>query len=65
MLDHVGFAVSDYGGSKAFYEKALASLGLTLMMEPAGEAAGFVSQGGRRSGSRRRADLYTDGLTSP
>ncbi len=41
MLDHVGFAVRDYGRSKAFYEKALAPLGLTLLMEPVGEAAGF------------------------
>ena len=41
MLDHVGFAVRDYDRSKAFYEKALAPLGMTLIKEPAGEAAGF------------------------
>ena len=28
MLDHVGFAVSDYGRSKTFYEQALAPAGL-------------------------------------
>jgi catechol 2,3-dioxygenase-like lactoylglutathione lyase family enzyme len=33
MLDHVGFAVADYKRSKAFYEKALAPLGFTLLME--------------------------------
>jgi catechol 2,3-dioxygenase-like lactoylglutathione lyase family enzyme len=45
MLDHVGFAVSDYDRSKAFYEHALAPLGLTLIMEPAGQAAGFGTAG--------------------
>jgi catechol 2,3-dioxygenase-like lactoylglutathione lyase family enzyme len=33
MIDHVGFPVSDYARSKAFYEKALAPLGYTLIME--------------------------------
>jgi catechol 2,3-dioxygenase-like lactoylglutathione lyase family enzyme len=47
MLDHVGFAVSDYERSKAFYARALAPLGITLLLEPAGQAAGF-GQDGRR-----------------
>lgn len=33
MLDHVGFPVSDYTRSKIFYEKALAPLGYSLLME--------------------------------
>jgi catechol 2,3-dioxygenase-like lactoylglutathione lyase family enzyme len=41
MLDHVGFSVSDYDRSKAFYEKALAPLGLTLLVEPVPEVGGF------------------------
>jgi len=45
MVDHVGFAVSDYATSKAFYAKALAPLGFTLLLEPAGEAAGFGTEG--------------------
>lgn len=45
MLDHVGFAVKDYERSKSFYEKALAPLGLSLLMEPAGQAAGFGGDG--------------------
>ena len=50
MLDHVGFPVSDYARSKAFYEKALAPLGYTLVMEvPQTEnghpAAGFGANG--------------------
>ena len=45
MIDHVGYAVSDYGRSKAFYEQALAPLGITLLMEPMSQAAGFGKDG--------------------
>jgi catechol 2,3-dioxygenase-like lactoylglutathione lyase family enzyme len=45
MLDHVGVCVSDYERSKAFYERALAPLGITLLMEPMGQAAGFGRDG--------------------
>ena len=45
MLDHVGFAVSDYARSKAFYQEALAPLGISLLMEPIAEAAGFGRDG--------------------
>jgi len=45
MLDHVGFAVSDYARSKAFYEQALVPLGLSLLMEPVAQAAGFGKDG--------------------
>jgi catechol 2,3-dioxygenase-like lactoylglutathione lyase family enzyme len=41
MLDHMGFSVSDYERSKAFYEKALAPLGLKLLMEPVPGIGGF------------------------
>lgn len=40
MIDHITFAVSDYARSKAFYEKVLAPLGWTMMME-FGHSAGF------------------------
>jgi catechol 2,3-dioxygenase-like lactoylglutathione lyase family enzyme len=45
MLDHVGFAVSDYERSRAFYQQALAPLGISLLLEPAGQAAGFGKNG--------------------
>jgi len=50
MLDHVGFPVSDYKRSKAFYEKALAPLGYVVVMEVAqtendSPAAGFGANG--------------------
>jgi catechol 2,3-dioxygenase-like lactoylglutathione lyase family enzyme len=44
MLDHVGIEVSDYPRSKAFYEAALAPLGISLLMEFAESAAGFGSE---------------------
>jgi catechol 2,3-dioxygenase-like lactoylglutathione lyase family enzyme len=40
-LDHVGLDVTDYERSRAFYEKALAPLGLSLMMEPVEGVGGF------------------------
>ena len=51
MLDHIGFPVSDYARAKAFYEKALAPLAITLIMEVtpeqtgSGAAAGFGAAG--------------------
>jgi catechol 2,3-dioxygenase-like lactoylglutathione lyase family enzyme len=45
MLDHVGFGVSDYQRSKAFYERALAPLGVALLAEPQGRAAGLGADG--------------------
>lgn len=47
MIDHIGFPVSDYARAKAFYTKALAPLGYSLVMEvmqeerPGDRAAGF------------------------
>ena len=52
MIDHIGFPVSDYARSKAFYTKALAPLGYSLVMEVGGDvteshapAAGFGAGG--------------------
>ncbi|MGE0868858.1 MAG: VOC family protein [Kofleriaceae bacterium] len=41
MLDHIGVAASDLKASIAFYTKALAPLGYTLIMSFEGHAAGF------------------------
>jgi len=40
MLDHIGFGVSDYARSKAFYEQALAPLGYAVVMEVTVEMSG-------------------------
>ena len=45
MIDHTGFGVRDYAASKAFYERALAPLGITLIMEVMEAAAGFGHDG--------------------
>jgi catechol 2,3-dioxygenase-like lactoylglutathione lyase family enzyme len=45
MLDHIGLPVRDYARSKAFYEQALAPLGISLLMEPVQQAAGFGKDG--------------------
>src|SRR5687767_13957083 len=37
MIDHAGFAVSDYARAKAFYARALAPLGYVLVKEVAAE----------------------------
>lgn len=33
MIDHIGYPVSDLAASRAFYEKALAPLGIAVIME--------------------------------
>jgi catechol 2,3-dioxygenase-like lactoylglutathione lyase family enzyme len=45
VLDHVGIEVGDFDASRAFYEAALAPLGLTVVMEPLPQMAGFGSEG--------------------
>jgi catechol 2,3-dioxygenase-like lactoylglutathione lyase family enzyme len=45
MLDHVGFGVSDYERSKAFYSEALAPLDIEVIKEPFEQAAGFGRNG--------------------
>jgi catechol 2,3-dioxygenase-like lactoylglutathione lyase family enzyme len=39
IIDHIGFAVSEYGQSKTFYTLALSPLGITIVMEAAGDSA--------------------------
>lgn len=52
MIDHVGFAVNDAESSRHFYERALAPIGISLIMsvtpeqtESGGTAHGFGSDG--------------------
>ena len=46
MLDHVGFAVSDYDRAKAFYQQALAPLGIALLFEVTAEQTGAEAHAG-------------------
>lgn len=40
MIDHIGLSVSDLAMARAFYERALAPLGIELMMEVTEEMTG-------------------------
>lgn len=40
MIDHIGFPVSDLSSSRAFYERALSPLGISLLMEITEEMTG-------------------------
>jgi catechol 2,3-dioxygenase-like lactoylglutathione lyase family enzyme len=46
MLDHLGFGVSNYACSRVFYEKALAPLGIGVVMEVTPEQTGGHSAAG-------------------
>ena len=46
MIDHIGFAVSNYAKAKAFYVAALQPLGISLMMEIPVEVTGDFAVSG-------------------
>ncbi len=46
MIDHLGITVSDFDASKAFYDKAMAPLGASLLMVVPPEYTGGVKIGG-------------------
>lgn len=60
-LDHVAFQVTDLAKMKAFYEKALAPLGMKVGYEAAGAAVGF----GDGTGFPSLFLLKGDALTKP
>lgn len=52
MIDHLGFPVSDYKRSKAFYAMALAPLGYRLVMEVTPEQTGCDAHAGFGDGQK-------------
>jgi len=46
MIDHMGISVTDYAAAKAFYDKALAPLGASLVMTVPPEFVGGRKVGG-------------------
>lgn len=46
MLDHVGLTVSDFAKSRAFYDAALAPLGIAVVMEVTPEQTGGSAHAG-------------------
>jgi catechol 2,3-dioxygenase-like lactoylglutathione lyase family enzyme len=49
VFDHVGLNVTDYGASRAFYERALAPLGYSVVMDLEGYDAVAFGDDGRPS----------------
>jgi len=58
MIDHIGIPVSDYARSKAIYEKALAPLGYTLIMEVQQDENDSPAAG---SGANGKPDFWIGG----
>ncbi|HKE48467.1 MAG TPA: VOC family protein [Rhodanobacteraceae bacterium] len=52
MLDHIGFAVSDFARSRAFYLKALAPLGYAPVMDVTREQTGGYEGTGFGTGGK-------------
>jgi len=59
MLDHIGIAVSDYDAARAFYDTALAPLGIGLVMEVTAEQTGDYAAAGY--GSDNKPDFWIAG----
>jgi len=60
MIDHMGFAVSNYDRAKIFYSKALAPLGYVLMLDVSAEEnpSGFPAAG---FGANQNPDFWIGG----
>ncbi len=52
MIDHLGFSVSDFARSRAFYAAALAPLGIELIMQVTAEETGGDAHAGFGSGGK-------------
>ncbi len=65
MLDHIGFPVSDYARSKAFYEKAMLPLGIGLIMEVGPEMTGDGTQAAGFGANGKPFLWFGDGTADP
>ena len=63
MRDHIGFAVSDVGRSKAFYVNALRPLGLSVIAEVSAEDTGGDAHAG--FGKDNKAFFWIGGGAKP
>src|SRR3569623_2713868 len=62
MIDHLGFAVSDVDRAKAFYVKALAPLGIGILIEVTPEQSGGAAHIG--FGANQKPFLWIGGGTA-
>jgi len=66
IIDHLGLGVSDYPRAKAFYARALAPLGITLVMEVGpDQTEGKVWACGFGKGGKPEFWIGSDGKTGP
>lgn len=59
MLDHIGFGVTDFDKAKAFYDAALAPLGISLVMSVSAEETGDYGHAGY--GENGKPDFWISG----
>ena len=65
VIDHMSLNVGDYEGAKAFYAKALAPLGFSLVMEVTAEMTGTVASAGFGTGGKPFLWLTPKGRQTP
>jgi catechol 2,3-dioxygenase-like lactoylglutathione lyase family enzyme len=65
IIDHMGFGVSDYDRSKAFYGEVLAPLGITLVMEVSPDQNDGVWAAGFGRDMKPEFWIGSDGRTTP
>lgn len=63
MIDHLGFDCSDFPRSRVFYERALAPLGLGIVMEMSAEQSGGYA--GCGFGQDGKTELWIGSNTGP
>jgi catechol 2,3-dioxygenase-like lactoylglutathione lyase family enzyme len=64
MLDHIGLTVTDFGVSKAFFDSALAPLGIGMVMEVTAEETGGEAHLGYGSDGRPYFWIGTGGAAT-
>jgi catechol 2,3-dioxygenase-like lactoylglutathione lyase family enzyme len=63
MIDHIGFAVRDIGRARAFYQKALAPLGIAALVDITPEQSGSGAHVG--FGAAGKAFFWIDAGEAP
>lgn len=63
MIDHLGIGCTDYAKSKAFYDTALAPLGISVVMSVSAEETGDLAHAGY--GEAGKPDFWISGGRLP
>ena len=65
IVDHMGLAVADFSGALRFYERALAPLGISVVMRVTKEESGGYEGAGLGRGGKPSFWLSAEGTTTP